>query len=173
MKALFDIRRFRLYAWVGLAIIAMCTMHEMISHKSFGRALLNCMWLSLYLTVVNYILFEAVLPALRWRRFYWGVLYAVLFMFLFSKVFHWWARLGWLLRLNTDYIEPAGARHDLNEEMAFSLAAVMMFGIVSHIYHHVRLRQTAQQLKIEKQSAELSYLKSPTNPHFLFNTLNN
>jgi len=41
------------------------------------------------------------------------------------------------------------------------------------IYHNVRLRQTAQQLRIEKQSAELNYLKSQTNPHFLFNTLNN
>ena len=31
----------------------------------------------------------------------------------------------------------------------------------------------AQRLQIEKQAAELNYLKSQTNPHFLFNTLNN
>jgi two-component system LytT family sensor kinase len=42
-----------------------------------------------------------------------------------------------------------------------------------HIYDHVKLRQAAQQLRIEKQAAELNYLKSQTNPHFLFNTLNN
>src|SRR4029079_11509690 len=34
-------------------------------------------------------------------------------------------------------------------------------------------RQAAQQLRIEKQEAELNYLRSQTNPHFLFNTLNN
>jgi len=35
------------------------------------------------------------------------------------------------------------------------------------------LQQERQQLKIEKQVAELNYLRSQTNPHFLFNTLNN
>jgi two-component system LytT family sensor kinase len=37
----------------------------------------------------------------------------------------------------------------------------------------VVLTQAEQRLRIEKQEAELNYLRSQTNPHFLFNTLNN
>ncbi len=46
-------------------------------------------------------------------------------------------------------------------------------GLYRHIYNYIKLKQAAQQLRIEKQAAELNYLKSQTNPHFLFNTLNN
>jgi LytS/YehU family sensor histidine kinase len=79
-----------------------------------------------------------------------------------------------MLGVNIDYVNPPRTqKHPLSEEISFGFPATIMFGIASHIYHHVRLRQTAQQLRIEKQSAELNYLKSQTNPHFLFNTLNN
>jgi LytS/YehU family sensor histidine kinase len=57
--------------------------------------------------------------------------------------------------------------------MAYSAASLFFFGIIRHIYYYVKLKQSAQQLRIEKQEAELNYLKSQTNPHFLFNTLNN
>jgi two-component system, LytTR family, sensor kinase len=53
------------------------------------------------------------------------------------------------------------------------MMSLFYFGIVRHIYNYVKLRQSAQRLRIEKQQAELNFLKSQTNPHFLFNTLNN
>jgi hypothetical protein len=173
MKALFDIKRFKLYAWIGLGIVCMCTIRELSEHKGFGVALLECIWLTIYLTLVNYVLFEYSVPRLRWRKFYIGILLLPLYLFLFTQGFHLWAELGYVLRVNTDYIELPGVRHDLNEEAGFSIPTAIMFGIASHIYQHVRLRHTAQQLRIEKQSAELNYLRSQTNPHFLFNTLNN
>jgi two-component system, LytTR family, sensor kinase len=47
------------------------------------------------------------------------------------------------------------------------------FGIIKHIYDYRQLTKATQELRIQKQEAELNYLKSQTNPHFLFNTLNN
>ena len=61
----------------------------------------------------------------------------------------------------------------LETQMAYSVGSVFFFGIIRHIYDYIKLKQAAQQLRIEKQEAELNYLKSQTNPHFLFNTLNN
>jgi LytS/YehU family sensor histidine kinase len=48
-----------------------------------------------------------------------------------------------------------------------------LFAIIRNIIYYIKLNPAAQQLRIEKQEAELNYLKSQTNPHFLFNTLNN
>ncbi len=61
----------------------------------------------------------------------------------------------------------------LENRMGYSAGSVFFFGIIRHIYNYTRLKQAAQTLRIEKQQAELIYLKSQTNPHFLFNTLNN
>jgi hypothetical protein len=173
MKELLNIKRFKLYGWVGLGIVCMCTIQELSQDTSFGRAFLNCLWLTTYLTLVNYVLYEYSVPRLRWRKFYIGILLFLLYLFLFSEGFHLWALLGWVIQMNTDYVNPPRTLHPLAGEISFGIPSAFMFGIASIIYHNVRLRQTAQQLRIEKQSAELNYLKSQTNPHFLFNTLNN
>ena len=173
MKSLFDIKRFKLYGWVGLGICCMCTIEEVHVHKGFFTALSDCLWLTTYLTLVSYVLYEYSFPRLRWKRWYIAILGFVLYMFLFTEGFHLWALLGYVLRVNVDYIEPGSKHHDLSAESSFSFPTAIFFGIASIIYHNVKLRHTAQQLRIEKQTAELSYLKSQTNPHFLFNTLNN
>jgi len=173
MKELLDFKRFKLYAWIGFGIVCMCTIQETHSKTGFGQAVLNCVWLTIWLTLVNYVFYEYRVPRLRWRRFYIGILLAPWYLFLFTEGFHLWARFGYALHINKDYIDPPGTRHDLSEEASFSFPSAIMYGIVGLIYKHVRLRQTAQQLQIEKKTAELNYLKSQTNPHFLFNTLNN
>ena len=61
----------------------------------------------------------------------------------------------------------------ITAQMGYSVGSIFFFGTIRHIYNYIKLKQAAQQLRIEKQAAELNYLRSQTNPHFLFNTLNN
>src|SRR5258707_6884544 len=71
------------------------------------------------------------------------------------------------------YIPIPPGSHDVSAQMEFSVGAFLLYGVILYIYNHNQLKKRAQLLLIEKQRAELNYLKSQTNPHFLFNTLNN
>ena len=173
MKEMFDIKRFKPYIWVGLVLVFMCTISEVHEHKGFGTALLDCIWLTIWLVLVNYVLWEYAVPRFRWRRWYIAVPAIIFYMMLLLTGFHLWAELGHSMHLNMDYLDAPGKKHDLSEEASFSMPATFLFGVVKFFVQHTKLKQTAQQLRIEKQAAELNYLKSQTNPHFLFNTLNN
>src|ERR1700744_905414 len=169
MKALLDLKRFRLYAWVGLGCLFLGWFIDAGQHPgAFGQRFLNNFWVVLYMTVVMYVLFEYTVP--RLRSFGKAILLVVMHLFLFTKGLYLWRLLGAALHL---YVLFPGDEHSLSDNMAYSVVSILFFGIIRHFYQHVRLRQAAQQLRIEKQQAELNYLKSQTNPHFLFNTLNN
>ena len=61
----------------------------------------------------------------------------------------------------------------VGDQFGEGIFSLLFFTSIRHIYNYIKLKQSAQQLRIEKQEAELNYLRSQTNPHFLFNTLNN
>jgi two-component system, LytTR family, sensor kinase len=61
----------------------------------------------------------------------------------------------------------------LGFQLTYNLISAFFFGVCRHIYGYIKLKESTQQLLIEKHEAELNFLKSQTNPHFLFNTLNN
>jgi len=84
-----------------------------------------------------------------------------------------WRAIGIQLHIYTPLISPASSSHEVTNQAAFGVMSVFFFGVITHVYDYIKLKQATQQLRIEKQQAELNYLKSQTNPHFLFNTLNN
>lgn len=132
----------------------------------------------LYIIPVNHLFFEFALPFITRKRSYliFNILVALAllfaFMILWSFGLYRWRGLGVVLHIYT----PLGdnvAGQILTSQMAFSMGSLVFFAIVRHIFRHIRLQQAEQQLRIEKQAAELNYLRAQTNPHFLFNTLNN
>ena len=84
-----------------------------------------------------------------------------------------WRAIGIGLHIYTSLKEFKSVNEAVGYGAPAGIFSLLFFGTIKHIYDYQKLKATAQKLRIEKQEAELNYLKSQTNPHFLFNTLNN
>jgi sensor histidine kinase YesM len=176
MKISIDKKRFKFYLWVGLAYLILWLFSDLINEtETFLKRVVNNIWLVTYLIVINFILFEYTLPfiKLRWKR----ILIAPFLLFahcmLYSFGFYAWRYIGIQLHIYFELKQHISTIKGVEYQMPYSFLSIFFFGIIKYTYDYRKLKQAAQQLRIEKQQAELNYLKSQTNPHFLFNTLNN
>ena len=175
-----DKKKIIFYLWLGLAYFLLRLLFN--SHQfpgNFFPLVVNNLWRIAYIIAVNFIFFEYTVPfVLRKKKYvlyniFLGILFLWVYMMLWSFVAFAWRAFGIGLNIYTPLIIYDSIEHALEAQMAYSMGAVFFFGIIRHFYNYTKLKQAAQQLRIEKQAAELNYLKSQTNPHFLFNTLNN
>ncbi len=180
MKNSLDIKLVKFYLWVGLGY---ATLWVASSHLTFPGTLIqsigNNIWRVIYLIFLNYIFFEYTIPfVLRKRRFIFYNIILVILAFWLHCIFwaygmYVWRSLGIGLHIYAGLTIYKSLGKAYEDQMAYSAGSIFFFGIIRHVYNYIKLKNMAQQLQIEKQAAELSYLKSQTNPHFLFNTLNN
>ncbi|MFZ6009828.1 MAG: sensor histidine kinase [Bacteroidota bacterium] len=175
-----DIKKVKFYLWLGLGYFLLGIVSIVGDYPGkFFSVVFNNLWAIAYLIVVNYILFEYSIPFVRRKRnsiiynILVGILMLWVHMMLYSYGSYAWRQIGILLRIYTALREYRSSAHLLQNQMAYSMGSFVIFGLGRHIYNYVKLSQAEQQLRIEKQAAELNYLRSQTNPHFLFNTLNN
>lgn len=176
MKRSLDSRRLNFYLLTGLGFLMLYSVGEFLGYReTFIRRVINSIILVSYLTVLNCMLFEKILRLFRWpcknnqRAFFF--LFAVIFFYSFG-LYGWrwlWIQSG----IYADYTPGLSFLKGVAVHSQFSVACVVFFAIVRNIYNNIRLREKNNQLRIEKKEAELNYLKAQTNPHFLFNTLNN
>ena len=180
MKKSTDNKLIVFYLWVALGYFFLGFFSIVGKYPGrFFPVVFNNVWGVTYITVVNFILFEIAIPNVLKKRQL--IIYNILlgipvlfgFMLLYSYGGFTWKQLGLLVNIYTDLAQYATKESALSAQMAYGVGSVVVFGISRHIYNYATLRQSTQKLRIEKQEAELNYLKSQTNPHFLFNTLNN
>src|SRR5258708_23724440 len=180
MKKRINRKLFKFYLWVGLGYFFLGLFSNLGNYPGrFFPAVFNNVWAVVYVIALNFILFEYSTPfVLRKRKtiiynFLLAVLLFCLYLMLYSGGSYAWRLLGIQVHVYTPLRIFPSLDATLQNQMAYSTGSVFFFGIIRHIYNYTKLKQATQQLRIEKQQAELNYLKSQTNPHFLFNTLNN
>jgi two-component system, LytTR family, sensor kinase len=178
MARLFGIKQLPFYLWMALAYVIIWILHDLSSFPlTVPEAIANNVWRVVFATAVNYVFLEYTVPFLFRKRVHViiNILLAVFVLFVFCMVWSFgltaWRAMGIALHIYTPYVTKGASI--IEAQMSFSMGAVFFFGIIRHIYKYVQLQQAAQQLRIEKQESELNFLRSQTNPHFLFNTLNN
>jgi two-component system LytT family sensor kinase len=180
MKPSIDIKLIKFYLWLSLAFLLLWLVHDLTQYpETFGERVFNNIWRCAYIIVLNFIFFEYTIPFVLRKRKYIisNILLAIVVLWvhlmLWSYGLYAWRLLGIGLHIYTPLVTFKSLEENLSTQMGFSASSIFFFGVIRHIYRYIKLKQAAQQLRIEKQQAELNYLRSQTNPHFLFNTLNN
>lgn len=180
MKTFIDIKRVKFYLWVGFIYLLLWLFNDLANYpETFFTRIANNIWRTIYIVVLNFILFEYAIPFISRKRktIVYNILITLPIIFLYVMLFSWglyvWRAIGIGVHIYTSFVTSNSAEEIATEQMFYGVMSVLFFGIIKHIYTYIKLKQTAQQLQIEKKEAELNYLKSQTNPHFLFNTLNN
>ncbi len=170
-----DVQRLKIYLWIGAAFCFIRFLSDMSGEAEGMRwpIAVNNVWRAIYIVAAHYWFFDHALPMLSRKRIRRSLLLLIGQFFLYSFCLYAWRHVGIQLHIYTALTTFDSFLDGVCDQFKYSLASFFFFGLVIHIHDHIRLKQTAQQLRIEKQEAELNYLKSQTNPHFLFNTLNN
>ncbi|MEP7253538.1 MAG: histidine kinase [Ginsengibacter sp.] len=180
MKISINRKQLRIYLWLGLGYFLLSLLSTIGGYPGqFFHVVVNNIWAIIFVMVLNFLLFEYTIPFILRKRasIIYNILTAIPLFFVTMVLYAYgsyeWRHLGTGIHIYTPLRQFASMDEALENQMAYSMGSVFFFGIFRHIYNYIKLKQSSQQLRIEKQAAELNYLKSQTNPHFLFNTLNN
>lgn len=155
--------RFLLYFLITVGYLVHWIHDDHVANlDEFITSLMNNAWQVAYVVGINILYFEYALPFAMsgWVKRAVGIVVSILIHIavLAIGLCLWW-KLGSMMGIYT-------ASTSLSSAFQVAPGVFIVFAVVKLFYDYT-------QLKYEGKQAELLFLKSQVNPHFLFNTLNN
>ena len=131
-------------------------------------------WMNLFGLFSSLFIFHVLIDFLPQNklRFIWILVGVLLVILLLTFGYIKWLKLG--MNLGT-YPKEEQVMIDASYWMrgiVYQLYGIAYFAAIKLLLRYIRLKNRTHQLQLQQKTSELNFLKSQTNPHFLFNTLN-
>lgn len=169
--------RFTLYLSITLVFLVHWIHNDLDSNPSeFWVSLLNNFWQVIYVVGLNLLYFEYAFPFVtsgKMKRIIVIPASIIVHLVVFALGLYVWRSLGFLLDIYNPFRSLTDTGEALSAAIRFTPGSFLVFAVFKLFFDYTQLRYEGQQLLTEKKQAELLFLKSQINPHFLFNTLNN
>ncbi|MFT3676855.1 MAG: histidine kinase [Chitinophagaceae bacterium] len=132
-------------------------------------------WQNAYGLLISLLIFHVFVRFISKRetKIPWIILTGAIVILLLSIGQQQWLKLGTRIGAYPPLEKGMMTSGYMIRSIIYLLYGVAYFTSIKLLLHVVHLKNRNNRLLLEKKTAELSYLKSQTNPHFLFNTLNN
>lgn len=155
----------------ALAIIISVDYNMPEFRKSYGY---SC-WQNIYGLMISLLIFHLFASFINKQKnkLPWIILAGIIVMLLLSVGQQQWLKLGTQIGTYPVIEKEMMTRGYMIRGIIYLLYGIAYFTSIKLLLHVVQLKNRNNRLQLEKKTAELNYLKSQTNPHFLFNTLNN
>jgi two-component system LytT family sensor kinase len=141
----------------------------------FAVSLVNNIWQVVFIVGLNLLYFEYVLPfvtSIKTNRAVAVVFSIVVHLIVFAIGLYAWRLAGEMLTIYDPFRNYSGI-DKFYASARYAPGPFLVFAVCKLFFDYTQLRYEGQQAKLEKKQAELQFLRSQINPHFLFNTLNN
>jgi hypothetical protein len=136
----------------------------------------NNIWQEIYFVGLNLLYFEYVLPFVTSRKTNRVIIIVasiVAHLIVLVVGLYAWRKLGIVAGVYHPFRNFASEGAEFSAAVRFTPGAFIVFAVAKLFFDYAQLRYEGQKVILEKKQAELLFLKSQINPHFLFNTLNN
>ena len=173
----FTTERFILYFSITATYVLLWKHTDLAAHPGeLAVSLPNNLWQVIYVVGLNLLYFEYALPFVtsgKINRVVAIVSSIVVHLVIFMTGLYAWRVLGMIINVYEPFMKATNGRATFSDIVRFTPGAFILFGVFKLFFDYSQLKYEGQKIRTEKKQAELLFLKSQINPHFLFNTLNN